>query len=130
MKLKIKENMTTEFITGLGMFIGGIVLVTRNIYVSSSLFSHGVKIGGIYLRSGALVLPFIAAAICMFLNPEKLWPKIASGAAFLLIIGVAIFSVNIRVRPVSIVKWIIILLLIFGGLVLILRAVYLGRKKK
>lgn len=130
MKLKIKENKTSEFIAGLALFIAGILLVMRNVYVSSSFFTHGLKVGGIYLRSGICVLPFVAAAICLFLSPDRLWPKIFAGLSFLLIIAVAIMSVNIRVRPVSLAKWIIILVMIFGGIVLMLRAVHLKRKRK
>lgn len=130
MNLKVKENKETEFIIGLLMFIGGVYLMMKHVYVSSSFFTHGLKVGGIYVRSGICVLPFVAAAICLFLSPDKLWPKIFAGLAFVFIIIVAIMSVNIRVSPVSLMNWIFILVLIFGGIVLILRAVYLQKKKK
>lgn len=130
MNFKVKENKETEFIIGLLMFIAGVYLMMKHVYVSSSFFAHGVKVGGIYVRSGICVLPFVAAAVCLFLSPDKLWPKVFAVLSFVFIIVVAIMSVNIRVSPVSLINWILILVLIFGGIVLILRAVYLQRKKK
>ena len=111
MKFDIREDKLTEFLLGLGLFIAGIVMLTKNIYVSTPMFSHGLKIGGMYLRTGICVFPFLAGAFCLFLWPERIWPKILAGAGFLFILGVAVFSVNIRVRAVSLVKWLCILLL-------------------
>lgn len=129
MNLKIKENKTTEFIIGLLMFVGGVFLLMKHVYVSSSFFTHGLKVGGIYVRSGVCVLPFVAAAICLFISPDKLWPKVFAGLSFVFIVLVAVMSVNIRVSRVSLMNWIFILVLLFGGIVLILRAVYLQKKK-
>ena len=130
MKLRIRDDKLDEFLLGLALFIVGIVLFTKNIYVSSSLLTHGLKVGGIYLRSGICVIPFIIGVILMFIKPENLFPKILSGAGFLFIIAVAIGSVNIRVRAIPIVKWLIMLLLIFGGIILMCSAVYLRGKKR
>lgn len=129
MKFDIREDKLTEFLLGLGLFIAGIVMLTKNIYVSTPMFSHGLKIGGMYLRTGFCVFPFLAGAFCLFLWPERIWPKILAGAGFLFILGVAVFSVNIRVRAVSLVKWLCILLCLTGGIALMGRAVFLRRKK-
>ncbi len=129
MKFDIREDKLTEFLLGLGLFVAGIIMLTKNIYVSTPMVSHGVKIGGIYFRTGVCVFPFVAGAICLFLWPERLWPKIVTGAGFLFILGVAVFSVNIRVKAVSLVKWLCILISLAGGIALMGRAVYLRRKK-
>ena len=123
MKFDIREDKLTEFLLGLGLFVAGIIMLTKNIYVSTPMFSHGVKIGGIYFRTGVCVFPFVAGAICLFLWPERLWPKIVTGAGFLFILGVAVFSVNIRVKAVSLVKWLCILISLAGGIALMGRAV-------
>ena len=88
MKFDIREDKLTEFLLGLGMFLAGIILLTKNIYVSTPMFSHGIRIGGIYLRTGICVMPFLAGAICLFSWPQKLWPKIVTAAGFLFILGV------------------------------------------
>lgn len=129
MKFDIKEDKLTEFLLGLGLFIAGVVMLTKNIYVSTPMFSHGFKIGGMYLRTGICVFPFLAGAFCLFLWPERILPKIIAGTGFLFILGVAVFSVNIRVRAVSLVKWLCILLCLTGGIALMGRAVFLRRKK-
>ena len=51
MKFDIKEDKLTEFLLGVGMFIAGIILLTKNIYVSTPMFNHGIRIGGIYVRT-------------------------------------------------------------------------------
>ena len=43
MKFDIREDKLTEFLLGLGLFIAGIVMLTKNIYVSTPMFSHGLK---------------------------------------------------------------------------------------
>ena len=129
MKFDIREDKLTEFLLGLGLFVAGVVMLTKNIYVSTPMFSHGLKIGGIYLRTGICVFPFIVGAVCLFMWPERIWPKIVTGAGFLCILGVAVVSVNIRVRAVSLVKWLCILLCLTGGIALMGRAVFLRRNK-
>ena len=129
MRFEIREDKLTEVLLGLGLFIAGVVMLTKNIYVSTPMFSHGLKIGGLYLRTGICVFPFIVGAVCLFLWPERIWPKIITGVGFLFILAVAVFSVNIRVRAVSLVKWLCILLCLAGGIALMGRAVYLRRKK-
>lgn len=129
MKFKIKENMELDFFAGLALFIIGIIVFTKNIYVSTGMFGGGITIGGVYLRSGVCVLPFIAGVVWMFLRPGKLLPKIISGAGFAVILIAALMSVNIRVRAVPLVRWIIILLLVFGGIALMCTSVYLKSSK-
>ena len=130
MKFKVKEDKLTEFIAGLAMFIAGVMLFAKNIYVSSPVFSQGIRIGGMYVRSGVCVLPCIAGLIAVFARPKSVWPKVLAAAGFLFIIAIAVFSVNIRVRAIPLMKWIFILVLIFGGVILICRAVYLRKKEK
>ena len=47
MKFDIREDKLTEFLLGVGMFIAGIILLTKNIYVSTPMFNHGIRIGGL-----------------------------------------------------------------------------------
>lgn len=130
MKFDVKEDKLTEFLAGLALFIAGVMLFAKNIYVSSPLFGQGIRIGGMYLRSGICVLPCVAGLIAMFARPKSAWPKVIAIAGFLFIIAIAIFSVNIRVRAIPLMKWIILLAMIFGGVILICRAVYLKKKDR
>ena len=129
MKFDIKDGKSLEFLAGLGMLIAGVIMFTKNIYVTTPFLTGQFSVGGIYLRSGIFVLPLIAGLIWMFFKPEKTFPKVLSVLGFVLIIAMAISSVTIRVGAISLVKWIIILVLIFGGLLLSARAVKLKRKK-
>lgn len=130
MKFSVKDDKIIEFLAGLAMLIAGVLIFSKNIYVASNFHSQGVKIGGIYLRSGICVIPLIAGLLWMFANPKQIWAKVLSVTGFALIILYAIFSVNIRVRYVSLGKWILILLLIIGGIALMCSAIYLKKKKK
>ena len=130
MKFTVKDDKMLEFLAGMAMLIAGVLVFAKNIYVASNFYSQGLKIGGLYLRSGICVIPLIAGLLWMFARPKSVWAKVLSGAGFVFIILFAVMSVNIRVRAISLGKWILILLLIIGGLMLMAGAFYLKKKKQ
>ena len=129
MKFNVRENKQTEFIAGIAMILIGVLVFVKNIYVATPFNAGGISIGGFYLRTGIFVMPLIAALIWLFLSPKKKLPAIFAAIAFVIIVAVTIGSVAIRVSYISLPKWILLLVLIFGGMTLVLRAVKLSRKK-
>ena len=130
MNLSVKDDKVIEFLVGLAMMIAGVLIFAKNIYVASNFYSLGLKVGGIYLRSGICVVPMIIGLLWMFRNPKSPWAKILAIGGLAFIILYAILSVNIRVRAISLWRWILILALIIGGLALMCSAIYLKRGKK
>ena len=130
MKISVSASKQSEFIAGLVMLIAGVFVFAKNIYVATPFNAGGISIGGFYLRTGIFILPLTASMIWLFLSQKKKLPSVACILSLILIVAVAIGSVAIRVSYISLPKWLIILFLIFGGTVLILRAVHLSRVKK
>ena len=128
MKLKIKSGKETAFWAGIIMMLVGLVIFFSHIYVASNMISSGFQIGGLHMSTGVILVPFIIGVICMFIKPNKKWPVYIAAGGILLMIITAMLSVNIRVRRMAMAMWIIVLVLIFGGLVLVIQSVSLGKK--
>lgn len=130
MKFEIDENKTLEFLAGIIMLAVGLYLLIKRVYVSTPMFSTGnVTIAGVRFRTGIFTIPVIAGLVWMFFKPEGKLPKILTVLGFVLILAVVISSVSIRVSRISLGQWVLIMFLIVAGLVLVLRAVDLKRKK-
>ncbi len=129
MKLKVKEEKALGFLIGLAMFIGGLAWLISNIYVTTPFHTGEISVGGVYLRSGIFVLPLVAGLVFWFLKPSRKWPKLLCAASVLLIAAVIVLSVTIRLKPVSLIKWVLILFLIAGGVAEMALSVYWKKKK-
>ena len=123
---KMIPDRQMRFWLGLAMLAVGLWLFLRKIYVASNFFSTGMKVGGIYLRSGIFVLPLLAGLVWLFMKPGSKWPKLLCGIGGAVIVVFALISVNIRVARIPLALWIIILLLISLGTILL----FSSREKK
>ncbi len=128
MKIKVRQEMLLDFVIGLALLLGGLAWLLSNVYVMTPHHTGQLPIGGVYLRSGMLILPLIAGLLCWFRWPKRVWPKIVCGAGIVLIAVLMITSVTIRLKSVPLIKWIVILLMIGGGAVLTLRALTLKKR--
>ena len=115
---KIFSDRLTSFIAGLAMLIGGLWLFVQNVYVASSIFSHGIRIGPFTVRSGIFVLPLLAALIWMFFRPGSKAAKVFACIGAAVIVIFTVLTVNIRVARVPIMEWLGILFLIAVGAIL------------
>ena len=130
MKLKPRPGRETRLLIGAAMAAAGVIIFTGHIYVASNMISRGITIGNVTLNTGVLLLPFIIGIVCAFIKPRKVWPRYIIGAGLLIMLVSAILSINIRVSAISVVMWLILLVLIFGGIVLMAGSVSIERKKK
>ena len=130
MKLKIRAGKEMRMLAGAIMAIAGVLVFTGHIYVASNMFSRGIPIGKVTLNTGVLLVPFVLGVVFAFMKPKKVWPRYVIGFGLLLMLVAAMASVNLRVGRIAIASWLLILVLIFGGLVLMAGAVKLEKKKK
>lgn len=109
---------------GMGMVVAGLYLLFNQMQVSSSFFGGNVNFFGALgngVPSGLIIIPLIIGVVLMVLFPKKIWPKILSGLAVLIIILAVIDSVRITYKSTSFFVFLIIILLIFIGGALCLR---------
>ena len=116
--MKKERNELLEFLGGLAMLVVGLYLFTNKASVQTSFFAGNLSLFGLNVNSGLVLIPFIIGVA-----------KLVTGLGFLLIIVSVIASTTIRLQRLTLFEWILYLVLIFGGVGLLARALFGGNKK-
>lgn len=109
------------FLGGLAMLIAGLFFFSQKVLVYSSFFSSGFSIRGFHVRSGMVIVPFVIGIVWMFASPKNFAAKLFLGAATLIIIASVIMSTDFHLMTMTLFDWVLLLVLIFGGLGMIFR---------
>jgi hypothetical protein len=111
-----------KFFLGIAMFVAGMYLLLKNIYVQHS-FGFGsafYNVGGFSITSGMILIPFIIGVAMLFFNAKNILGWILTiGSVVSLIVGV-ISSINFTLAGMSAFDIMMILVLVAGGLGLFL----------
>jgi hypothetical protein len=111
-----------KFFLGIAMFVAGMYLLLKNIYVQHN-FGFGspfFNVGGLSVTSGMILIPFIIGVAVLFFNAKNLLGWILTiGSVVLLIVGV-ISSIHFTLAGMSAFDILMILVLVAGGLGLFL----------
>ena len=97
--------------------------------MQTSFFSGNLSLFGLNVNSGLVIIPFIIGVVWLFVKPGSFGAKLVTGLGFLLIIVSVIASTTIRLQRLTLFEWILYLVLIFGGVGLLARALFGGNKK-
>jgi len=109
------------FLAGLAMLIAGLFIFSQKVLVHTTFFSNGFRIGTFHLNSGMIIIPLIIGIIWLFVRPKSIGGKIVTAIGVLIIIISVIMSTSIRLTTMTLFDWVLILVLIFGGVGLLLR---------
>ncbi len=109
------------FLAGLAMLIAGLFIFSQKVLVHTTFFSSGIRLGSLHLNTGMIIIPLIIGVIWMFVKPKSIWGKLITAAGVLIIIITIIMSTSFRLTTMSLFDWVLILVLIFGGVGLLLR---------
>lgn len=113
---------TTRFLLGIILFIVGMYLLLKNIYVQHSfgIGSNMYNFNGVGITSGMLLIPFIIGVGMLFYNYKNIlgW-VLALGAVVLIIVGV-ITSIRFTLAGMSAFDILLILIILAGGIGLFL----------
>lgn len=125
---KPKHELMT-FVAGIVMLVAGLFILSQKVIVSSSFFSSfgGLSIWGARVSSGMVVIPLIIGIVWMFMT-DSFASKVFSALAGLLIVIAVILSTNIHLTSMTLFDWLLILVLIFGGLGFVGRVLLADRK--
>ena len=126
--MKKERNELLEFLGGLAMVVG-LYLFTNKASVQTSFFAGNLSLFGLNVNSGLVIIPFIIGVVWLFVKPGSFGAKLVTGLGFLLIIVSVIASTTIRLQRLTLFEWILYLVLIFGGVGLLARALF-GENKK
>lgn len=121
---------TGRFFLGIAMFIAGMYLLLKSIYVQHS-FGFGspfYNVGGVSVTSGMLLIPFIIGVAMLFFNYKNIigW-LLTLGAVVALIVGV-ISNIQFTLAGMSAFDILMILVLVAGGLGLFLSSFRAAKK--
>jgi uncharacterized protein len=112
-----------QFLLGVAMAIGGGYLLLTSLQVVSPFGGRLFGIGGFGVTSGMIMIPFIIGVAIIFYDADKWYGwLLAAGSLFALVIG-AIASVEFRFERMSAFEFIVVLVLLFGGIGLVVRSV-------
>lgn len=125
--MKNERNELLEFLAGIGMLIAGLVIFSQKVIITTGFFG-GLSLGGFNLSSGIVVIPLIMGIVWLFVNYDSFGAKLLVGAGILIIIVSVILSTQIHLRTITLFEWIIMLVLLFGGLGLVLRSLFVKRR--
>ncbi|MDH4308890.1 MAG: hypothetical protein OEX04_15595 [Acidimicrobiia bacterium] len=118
-----KPGGIPQFLLGTAMTIGGLYLLLNALQVVSWFGGRLFGIGGLGVTSGMIMIPFIIGIVIIFYDAEKWYGwLLAIGSILALIIG-AIASVEFRFQRMTAFEFIVILVLLFGGIGLVFRSV-------
>ena len=121
------RRFLAQLLGGLAMLIAGGTWFFSSIYVTTSYF--GLTIGSARISGGLVVVPFIIGIIWIFVQPKSIGAKIVIAGGLIVIIASIISSTRFVIRNMTLFEYLLILVLIFGGAGLIIRALFSNVKK-
>lgn len=123
------KNELMMFAAGLVMLVVGLFILSQKVVVYSSLFSGGFMLGKLNITAGLIIVPFIIGIVWMFMT-GSFASKVFTALSVLIVVVAIIMSTNFHLVTMTMFDWILILVLIFGGLGFIGRVVLADPNKK
>lgn len=117
--MRKEKNELLMLLGGLAMFILGLFLLSQKVIVSTSFY----YLLGFRMNPGIIMIPFIIGIVWLFAT-GSLGSKILTGLGAAFIIFSIILSVSVRLIDMTLFDWVVLLVLIFGGLGLMIRVLF------
>ncbi len=128
--MKKPKNELMMFAAGLVMLVAGLFILSQKVIVYSGFFGGGgFRFGGFNVSAGLVMVPFIIGIVWMFMT-DSFASKVFTALAVLLIVIAIIMSTNFHLKSMTMFDWVVILVLIFGGLGFIGRVVLANPEKR
>lgn len=127
--MKKAGNELFTFVAGLAMLFAGLFILSQKVMVHSNFFGGFMSFRGVHFSNGLIIIPFIIGIIWMFASGCNWGSRILTGAGVLFIVVMIIMNTNISLVTITLYEWVLILVLIFGGIGLLAR-ILLGHPDK
>ena len=120
-----KASDFIEFYMGLLLIIAGLFFLLSKAVVHSGFY--GWSLGGLNISTGVVVVPLMIGIIWLVNNPKSLLARLITIAGAIFIVGSIIINIRISFTTTSMVDYIIMMMLIAGGIGLIVKASFMAR---
>lgn len=110
-----KNDFYLFFWSGLIMMVVGLFFLSQKVTVTNSFWGGGMRLMGMYINSGIVMVPFIFSLIWLFIK-TNMASKIALVLSVILILASLIQSTRFYIQYLSLFDWVVMLVLIFGGM--------------
>lgn len=120
-----KASDYIEFYMGIVLIVSGIFFLLSKAVVHSCFGAW--SIAGMNISSGLVIIPLMIGIIWLVNNPKSILARLITIAGSIFIIASIIINIRISFTTTSMVDYIIMMLLIAGGIGLILKASFMSR---
>lgn len=120
-----KASDFIEFYMGILLIIAGLFFLLSKAVVYSGFY--GWSVGGLNISTGIVVVPLMIGIIWLVNNPKSILARLITIAGAIFIVGSIIINIRISFTTTSMVDYIIMMLLIAGGIGLIIKASFMAR---
>ena len=100
------------------MMVVGLFFLSQKVTVTNSFWGGGMRLMGVYINSGIVMVPFIFSLVWLFIK-TNFASKVAVVLSVILILASLIQSTRFYIQYLSLFDWIVMLVLIFGGMAFI-----------
>lgn len=121
-----KPSDYIEFYIGILLIISGLFFLLSKTVVHSGFY--GFTVGGLNLSTGLVVIPLMFGIIWLVNNPKSFWARLITIAGSIFIVGSIIMNIRISFITSSLFDYLIMMLLIAGGIGLLIKANLMARK--
>lgn len=121
-----KASDFIEFYMGILLIIAGLFFLLSKAVVHSGF--HTWAVGSLSVSTGIVVVPLMLGIIWLVNNPKSILARLITIAGAIFIVGSIIINIRISFTTTSMVDYIIMMLLIAGGIGLIIKASMMARK--
>ena len=116
-----KNDFYLFFWSGLIMMVVGLFFLSQKVTVTNSFWGGGIRLMDMYINSGIGMGPFIFSLIWLFIK-TNMASKIALVLSVILILASLIQSTRFYIQYLSLFDWVVMLVLIFGGMAFIAKS--------
>ena len=116
-----KNDFYLFFWSGLIMMVVGLFFLSQKVTVTNSFWGGGIRLMDMYINSGIVMVPFIFSLIWLFIK-TNMASKIALVLSVILILASLIQSTRFYIQYLSLFDWVVMLVLIFGGMAFIAKS--------
>ena len=116
-----KNDFYLFFWSGLIMMVVGLFFLSQKVTVTNSFWGGGMRLMGMYINSGIVMVPFTFSLIWLFIK-TNMASKVALVLSVILILASLIQSTRFYIQYLSLFDWVVMLVLIFGGMAFIAKS--------